>query len=153
MPSPSGYSGGGRYPFGCLLGFDSGGFQKARLRTLRATCNEAYSTPINHCGREYRLKVRIRAHPPPSDPALCSQQAGVVWCGIDPPQRATPPERSMIARRRCVSELDPKNPQQGYVSVGARHRAGKEEAARARHRTASRATAGSRPAPVPSRRL
>ncbi len=24
----------------------------------------------------------------------------------------------MIARRRCVSELDPKNPQQGYVSVG-----------------------------------
>src|SRR5258706_8653535 len=42
-------------------------------------------TPINHCGGNPCLKVRIRAHPPPSGPALCSQQAGVVWCGIDPP--------------------------------------------------------------------
>ena len=67
-----------------------------------------------------------------------------------PPQTHTPPKRSMIARRRWFRYWAPQITQRGYVWT---RRAKVQKAARARHRTASRATAGSRPAPVPSQRL
>ena len=66
-----------------------------------------------------------------------------------PSKRTTPRERSIIARRRWFRYWAPQITQRGYVWT---RRAKVQKAARAPHRTASRATAGSRPAPVPSRR-
>src|SRR5258705_6143647 len=44
------------------------------------------STPIKHCGGDSCLQVGIRARPPPNHPALCSQEAGGVWCAGSTPQ-------------------------------------------------------------------
>jgi hypothetical protein len=60
-----------------------------------------------------------------------------------PSKRTTPPERNMIARRRWFRYWAPQITQRGYVWT---RRAKVQKAARARHRTASRATAGSRSA-------
>jgi|SRR5258705_9885655 hypothetical protein len=50
-------------------------------------------------------------------PALCSQQAGVVWCGIDPPNAQR--HRAEYDRSAAsVWMLGPQNPQQEYVCTG-----------------------------------
>jgi hypothetical protein len=64
------------------------------------------------------LKVRILARPPASGPA---PQDGVVWCaGFRPSKRTTPPERNMIARRRCVLELGPQIPSASLIMLSFR---------------------------------
>jgi hypothetical protein len=69
------------------------------------------------------------------------------------PKRTTPLKRNMIAWRRRFRCWALKSPARLCPRSPAKvHRAGKKKAPRVRHRTASRASAGSPLAPVPSRR-
>src|SRR6478672_3018554 len=65
------------------------------------------------------LKVRILARPPPTAPPFTASKTGSFGVGSTD-KRTTPPERNMIARRRCVLELGPQIPSASLIMLSFR---------------------------------
>jgi hypothetical protein len=107
------------------------------------------STPINHCGGNTASRCALEHTRRPAAPPFAASKPGS-FGARSTLQTHNATERNMIARRRWFRYWAPQITQRGDVWT---RRAKVQKAARARHRTASRATAGSRPAPVPSQRL